>query len=85
MELDLTGEDVYLLDHKVNGQTLFPGTGLVLCAWDALARSRSKPREFTAATITQMEILNATVLNKKGESLSVLVLFSHWGIVEGVV
>ena len=69
-KLSLDADDKYLLDHKVNSQALYPAAGLVWCAWDALAKNQGKQLSETPATITNMEIITATMLYRNGNNTS---------------
>ena len=75
--LSLDTDDKYLLDHKVNGLVLYPAAGLVWCAWNALAKARGKQLSETPVTITNMELLSATFLQRGGKEPHSIVSYSH--------
>jgi fatty acid synthase len=57
---DIAGTDAYLLDHRVNGRSLFPATGYLATAWQAV--DQTKPIQFAT-----FEILRAVVLDPESE------------------
>jgi acyl transferase domain-containing protein/NADPH:quinone reductase-like Zn-dependent oxidoreductase/acyl carrier protein len=57
---DIAGKDAYLMDHHINGRSLFPATGHLATAWEVLGTD-------TAYRMTSFEILQAVVLDPESE------------------
>ncbi|CAL1284486.1 unnamed protein product [Larinioides sclopetarius] len=50
-------EDAYLLDHKIDGKTIFPAAGFVYLAWEALAMKHQKDFKEMSIVIEDFEII----------------------------
>ncbi|CAL1277493.1 unnamed protein product [Larinioides sclopetarius] len=55
-------EDAYILDHKIDGRSLFPATGYVFLAWDALASKLQKNLKEMSIVVENFKIQRATVI-----------------------
>ncbi|XP_035213956.1 fatty acid synthase-like [Stegodyphus dumicola] len=60
---DLQNADSYLMDHKLDGRSLFPATGYIYLAWKALAEKHKKSIDEIPVVIENFKIRRATVLN----------------------
>ncbi|KFM59156.1 Fatty acid synthase, partial [Stegodyphus mimosarum] len=60
---DLQNDDSYLMDHKLDGRSLFPATGYIYLAWKALAEKHKKAMDELPVVIENFKIRRATVLN----------------------
>lgn len=54
--------DSYLLDHFINGRSLFPATGYVYLAWKALAKKLQKNSDDLNVTVESLKIHRPTIL-----------------------
>ena len=59
----------YLHDHQINGKALFPAAGLVVCAWEALAKTHGKHINEFPVIVSDLSVLSATPLPKTGNSM----------------
>ena len=57
---DITGADAYLMDHHINGRSLFPATGHLATAWKVLGMDAS-------VRFTSFEILQAVIFDQESE------------------
>jgi fatty acid synthase len=68
-EIDVSSpdaEDFHLVGHTIDGRVLFPGTGYLVLAWRALARTLSEDWEKKRVTFENITLHRATILPKKG-------------------
>ncbi|KAG8183231.1 hypothetical protein JTE90_014406, partial [Oedothorax gibbosus] len=56
--------DAYLLDHRIDGRSLFPATGYVYLAWEALAAKMSRNAVDTPVVVENLVIHRATILGQ---------------------
>ncbi|KAF8774576.1 Fatty acid synthase like protein [Argiope bruennichi] len=54
--------EAYILDHKIDGRSLFPATGYAFLAWDALASKLQKNVNEMSVVIEDFKIHRATVI-----------------------
>jgi acyl transferase domain-containing protein/NADPH:quinone reductase-like Zn-dependent oxidoreductase/NADP-dependent 3-hydroxy acid dehydrogenase YdfG len=59
---DIAGADAYLMDHHINGRSLFPATGHLATAWKVLGMDES-------VRFTSFEILQAVIFDQESEPL----------------
>ncbi|GBM39322.1 Fatty acid synthase [Araneus ventricosus] len=55
-------DDAYILDHKIDGRSLFPATGYIFLAWDALASKLQKNCGEMSIVVENFKIHRATVI-----------------------
>lgn len=58
--------DHYLVDHRIDGRVIFPGTGYLCLAWKTLARSLGLTMEQLAVVFEDVTLHQATILPKTG-------------------
>ncbi|KAM5273320.1 fatty acid synthase [Ctenodactylus gundi] len=58
--------DHYLVDHRIDGRVLFPGTGYLCLVWRTLARTLGLPLEETPVVFEDMVLHQATILPRTG-------------------
>ncbi|KAF8774577.1 Fatty acid synthase like protein [Argiope bruennichi] len=85
-EFKLDKDDAYLMDHGVDGRKLFPGTGYVYLAWDALATKLQKDLNELPVVIENFRIERATITS--GQStvkffVNILDSSGNFEIIEG--
>ncbi|GBN01352.1 Fatty acid synthase [Araneus ventricosus] len=61
-EFNFLGNDGYILDHKINRKPLFPATGFIYLAWEALASKKEKPVEELPVVIERFKIHKPVVI-----------------------
>ncbi|KAG8183232.1 hypothetical protein JTE90_014407 [Oedothorax gibbosus] len=79
-------EDAYLLDHRIDGRSLFPATGYVYLAWEALATKMSKNLLETSVVVENLKIHRATILGQVPSTtffVNILESTGHFEISEG--
>lgn len=59
----IDANDSYLLDHFIDGKSLFPATGYVFLAWQALAKKLLKKPEEINIVIEDFRILRAIIIS----------------------
>ncbi|GFT20117.1 fatty acid synthase, partial [Nephila pilipes] len=62
LEFKFDKDDAYILDHKIDGRALFPATGYVYLAWEALASKLQKNSQEMPVVIENFKIYRATVI-----------------------
>ncbi|GFT94632.1 fatty acid synthase [Trichonephila clavipes] len=62
MEFKFDKEDAYILDHKIDGRSLFPATGYIYLAWKVLATKLKKNFQEMPVVIENFKIHRATVI-----------------------
>ena len=65
-EVDVNDE-AFLLDHKVNGQELFPAAGHILMAWQTLCKNKGINFQQTPVTINQFKIHHGCIVPEQGK------------------
>ncbi|XP_054714096.1 fatty acid synthase-like [Uloborus diversus] len=83
---DLEGADNYLIDHCINGKSLFPATGYVVLAWQALASKLNRPFAEVPFVIENFKIHRATILNQSKKvtfRVTILEASGDFEIIEG--
>lgn len=67
-EIDMTegSEDQYLCGHNIDGRIVFPGTGYLMLAWEALAQHLGKQIHEIPVSFMNVGFHRATVLTKSG-------------------
>lgn len=68
-EFKLDKKDSYLMDHKIDGRSLFPATGYVILAWEALASKLQKKMETLPVKIQNFRIHRATIISNQSKVL----------------
>ncbi|GIZ02334.1 fatty acid synthase [Caerostris extrusa] len=61
-EFKFDKDDAYLLDHKIDGRSLFPATGYICLAWEALAAKLQKNFKEMPVAIEDFKIHRAIVI-----------------------
>ncbi|GFW58514.1 fatty acid synthase [Trichonephila clavipes] len=62
MEFKFDKDDAYILDHKIDGRSLFPATGYIYLAWEALASKLQKNSQEMPVVIENFKIHRPTVI-----------------------
>ncbi|GFS52214.1 fatty acid synthase [Trichonephila inaurata madagascariensis] len=62
MEFKFDKDDAYILDHKIDGRSLFPATGYIYLAWEALASKLQKNCQEMPVVIENFKIHRPTVI-----------------------
>ncbi|GFR18245.1 fatty acid synthase [Trichonephila clavata] len=62
MEFKFDKDDAYILDHKIDGRSLFPATGYIYLAWEVLANKLRKNFHEMPVVIENFKIHRATVI-----------------------
>ncbi|GFY56199.1 fatty acid synthase [Trichonephila inaurata madagascariensis] len=62
MEFKFDQNDAYILDHKIDGRSLFPATGYIYLAWKVLATKLRKNFQEMPVVIENFKIHRATVI-----------------------
>nr|QDK64693.1 fatty acid synthase [Macrobrachium nipponense] len=64
----------YLEGHTIDGRVIFPATGYMVLAWQALCRLKGLQWEETAVTFTDVKLHQATVLSSSSASSNITTL-----------
>lgn len=64
--IDLESTDHYMLEHCIDGRSLYPATGYLMLAWRTLMRSLGTVMETTPVTFEDVTIHRATILPATG-------------------
>ncbi|XP_068233154.1 fatty acid synthase [Palaemon carinicauda] len=64
----------YLEGHTIDGRVIFPATGYMVLAWQALCRLKGLQWEETAVTFTDVKLHQATVLSSSSSSSNITTL-----------
>lgn len=59
--------DHYLVDHRIDGRTLFPATGYLCLVWRTLAHALGENLEQMPVVFEDVTLYQATILPKTGE------------------
>ncbi len=61
--LDLNSQDKYLLDHFIDGKSLYPAAGYLFLAWQGLAKKLGKLETDISVVIEDFKIHRAIILD----------------------
>lgn len=69
VDASLQAPDHFLTGHRIDGRVLYPATGYLVLAWQALARQRGQFFDSLPVLFRDITIHRATILPPSGENL----------------
>ena len=65
-DMNPASTDQYLFDHIIDGRALFPATGYIVMAWQALAQIKNVNFELLPVIMEDVKFHRATILPRSG-------------------
>ena len=65
IDLSKDSADHFLVDHTIDGRTVFPGAGYFVLTWRAIAKREGKPIEEVPVMFEDVKIHKAAILSEK--------------------